>query len=113
MKEFLKNGWITLAKHPKKVFMYSMIILTISFVGILIQGIFFPKKDLLRIHAPEFYQKSQNQAEDSSKKEREMEKIIRELKVLKQKRDQKMLEPKDSLRIEYLFNQYQKLKNGH
>jgi hypothetical protein len=39
-----------------------------------------------------------------------MEKIVNELKLLKVKRDRKELQKEDSLRIEYLFNQYQKLK---
>jgi hypothetical protein len=42
-----------------------------------------------------------------------MEKIVNELKTLKVKRDQNALKKEDSLRIDYLFNQYQKLKNGH
>ena len=42
-----------------------------------------------------------------------MEKIVTELKSLKVKRDSHALQKEDSLRIEYLFNQFQKLKNGH
>ena len=41
-----------------------------------------------------------------------MEKIVNELKILKAKRDQKALLKEDSLRIEYLYNQYQQLKNA-
>ena len=41
-----------------------------------------------------------------------MEKIVNELKLLKVKRDHQELQKEDSLRIEYLFNQFQKLKNG-
>jgi hypothetical protein len=44
--------------------------------------------------------------------EKEMEKIVNELKILKMKRDRKELQKEDSLRIEYLYNQYQELKNG-
>ena len=40
-----------------------------------------------------------------------MGKIVSELKLLKMKRDRKELKKEDSLRIEYLFNQYQQLKN--
>jgi hypothetical protein len=40
-----------------------------------------------------------------------MEKIVNELKLLKVKRDQTNYK-RGQLRIEYLFNQYQKLKNG-
>lgn len=42
-----------------------------------------------------------------------MEKIVKELEILKVKRDRHALQKEDSLRIEYLFNQYQQLKNGH
>ena len=38
------------------------------------------------------------------------EKIVEELKILKVKRDERQLQKQDSLRIEYLFNQYQQLK---
>lgn len=41
-----------------------------------------------------------------------MEKIVNELKLLKVKRDRNELQKEDSLRIEYLFDQFQKLKNG-
>ena len=50
----------------------------------------------------------QNTAANNDK---EMEKIVNELKLLKMKSDRKELKKEDSLRIEYLFNQYQKLKN--
>ncbi|AIL45443.1 hypothetical protein BD94_1668 [Elizabethkingia anophelis NUHP1] len=43
--------------------------------------------------------------------EKEMKKIVEELKILKVKRDERQLQKQDSLRIEYLFNQYQQLKN--
>ena len=39
-----------------------------------------------------------------------MKKIVEELKILKVKRDERQLQKQDSLRIEYLFNQYQQLK---
>jgi hypothetical protein len=42
-----------------------------------------------------------------------MEKIVNELKILKMKRDRKELQKEDSLRIEYLYNQYQELQHGH
>nr|DAC75472.1 TPA_exp: hypothetical protein [Elizabethkingia anophelis]DAC75603.1 TPA_exp: hypothetical protein [Elizabethkingia anophelis]DAC75639.1 TPA_exp: hypothetical protein [Elizabethkingia anophelis]DAC75668.1 TPA_exp: hypothetical protein [Elizabethkingia anophelis]DAC76291.1 TPA_exp: hypothetical protein [Elizabethkingia anophelis] len=39
-----------------------------------------------------------------------MEKIVKELELFKLKRDKGSLTKADSLRIDYLFNQYQKLK---
>jgi hypothetical protein len=41
-----------------------------------------------------------------------MEKIVDELKLLKEKRDRNALQKEDSLRIEFLFNRYQQLKNA-
>ena len=45
--------------------------------------------------------------------EKEMGKIMHQLEAYKAKRDSKSLTKEDSIRIDYLFNQYQTLKNGH
>ena len=45
--------------------------------------------------------------------EKKMEAVVKELQLLKTKREEGPLTKNDSLRIEYLFNQYQTLKNGH
>lgn len=58
------------------------------------------------------YSKSKMVQNTAENNEKEMEKIVSELKLLKMKSDRKELKKEDSLRIEYLFNQYQKLKNG-
>ena len=44
--------------------------------------------------------------------EKEMRKIVDELKSLKVKSEHKELQKEDSLRIDFLFSQYQKLKNA-
>ncbi|MCT3914467.1 hypothetical protein CMU59_18170 [Elizabethkingia anophelis] len=98
--------------HPKKFFTYSMIFLSVSFVGSLIQGIFFPLGGtVFKIKPPSLYSKSQMPQNPNVNNEKEMKKIVEELKILKVKRDGKQLQKQDSLRIEYLFNQYQQLKN--
>ena len=102
-----------LVNNPKKFFTYSMIFLSVSFVGSLIQGIFFPSETAFKIKPPMLYSKSQNTKSTIVNNDKEMEKIVTELKALKIKRDEKKLEHKDSLRIEYLFNKFQNLKNGH
>jgi len=102
-----------LVNNPKKVYMYSMIFLSVSYVGSLIQGIFFPSETNFKIKPPVLYSKSQVQQNTAVYHEKQMKKIVDELKILKIKRDQKALQKKDSLRIEYLFNQYEQLKNGH
>ena len=57
------------------------------------------------------YSKSKMVQNTAANNDKEMEKIVNELKLLKMKSDRKELQKEDSLRIEYLFNQYQKLKN--
>lgn len=104
-------GWAV--KNPKKFFTYSMIFLSVSFIGSMIQGIFFPSETLFKIKPPALYSKSSTAHRTDVNNDREMEKIVEQLKTLKVKRDNGALQREDSLRIEYLFNQYQKLKNGH
>lgn len=96
--------------HPKKFFTYSMIFLSVSFIGSLIQGIFFPKETVFTIKPPVLYSKSQISQYSTVNNEKEMKKIVEELGTLKVKRDLKQLQKGDSLRIEYLYNQFQKLK---
>lgn len=106
--------WLQWAvQNPKKFFTYSMILLSVSFIGSLIQGIFFPSETAFKIRPPVLYSKSKMSQNPPVNNDKEMEKIVTELKTLKVKRDQNTLKKEDSLRIDYLFNQYQKLKNGH
>ena len=99
------------AQNPKKFFTYSMILLSVSFIASLIQGIFFPSETVFKIRPPVLYSKSKTSQNLPVNNDKEMEKIVNELKTLKVKRDQNSLKKEDSLRIDYLFNQYQKLKN--
>ena len=103
-------NWAT--QHPKKFFTYSMVFLSVSFIGSLIQGIFFPSDNAFKIKPPILYSKSKMEQNTNVNNEKEMEKIVNELKSLKVKSDRKELQKEDSLRIDYLFNQYQKLKNA-
>ena len=89
-----------------------MVFLSVSFIGSLIQGIFFPSDNAFKIKPPILYSKSKMEQNTSVNNEKEMEKIVNELKLLKVKSDRKELQKEDSLRIDYLFNQYQKLRNG-
>ena len=102
-------NWAT--QNPKKFFIYSMVFLSVSFIGSLIQGIFFPSDNAFKIRPPILYSKSKMEQNTSVNNEKEMEKIVNELKLLKVKSDRKELQKEDSLRIDYLFNQYQKLRN--
>lgn len=117
MKTFCKKtkekylDW--LAKNPKRFFMYSMIFLLSSFIVSIVQDIFFPSDMTLKIKPPVLYSKSSVTQNEFLSINKQMKKIVDELKTLKGKRDREELQQEDSLRIEYLFNQYQHLKNGH
>lgn len=102
--------WIV--NNPKKFFTYSMVFLSLSFIGSLIQGIFYPSENAFKIKPPILYSKNQTTQTALVNNDKEMEKIVNELKLLKVKRDRNELQKEDSLRIEYLFDQFQKLKNG-
>ena len=102
-------NWAT--QHPKKFFTYSMVCLSVSFSASLIQGIFFPSDNAIKIKPTILYSKSKMEQNTSVNNEKEMEKIVNELKLLKVKSDRKELQKEDSLRIDYLFSQYQKLRN--
>ena len=116
MNTFLKQTgqkWLNWAtQHPKKFFTYSMVFLSVSFIGSLIQGIFFPSDNAFKIKPPILYSKSKMEQNTTINNEKEMRKIVDELKSLKVKSEHKELQKEDSLRIDYLFNQYQKLKNA-
>lgn len=99
-------------KNPKRFFVYSMIILSVSFIGSLIQSIFFPSQKTFTIKPPILYSNSGISRNSASVQDTEMEKIVNELKFLKDKRDQNALQKVDSLRIEFLFNRFQQLKKS-
>lgn len=117
MNAFIKHTgqkWLGfVVKNPKRFYMYSMIFLSVSFVGSLIQGIFSPSDKSFTIKPPLLYSDQDVGHSTISLQDEEMKKIIGELKLLKAKRDRNALQKEDSLRIEFLFNQYQQLKHGH
>ena len=105
--------WLNWAvQNPKKFFIYSMVLLSVSFIASLIQGIFFPSETAFKIRPPVLYSKNKTTQNLTANNDKEMGKIVNELKSLKVKSDRKQLQKEDSLRIDYLFNQYQKLKNA-
>ncbi|SIT96112.1 hypothetical protein SAMN05660493_00784 [Epilithonimonas bovis DSM 19482] len=113
LNKLTEQKWMNWAvNNPKRFYIYSMVFLSVSFIGSLIQGIFFPSDNAFKIKPPAFYTKSVVTENGFKNNEKEMEKIVNELKILKTKRDQKTLLKTDSLRIEYLYNQYQQLKNA-
>ena len=111
-EKFLQfKHWIM--KHPKQVYGYVMIVLLISFGVIFIQYFYFTPKFSFKNNIPNLYSKSDQIKSDMDKTEQKMSSVVKELQQLKNKRENGPLTKSDSLRIEYLFNQYQTLKNGH
>jgi len=116
MNAFIKQTgkkWLDrVAKNPKRFFTYSMIFLSVSFIGSLIQGIFFPSQKTFTVKPPVLYSNSGISQNTACVQDTEMEKIVNELKLLKDKRERNALQKEDSLRIEFLFNRFQQLKNS-
>lgn len=113
MKENILRLKAWIYQHPKKVYRYVMVVLVISFGLIFIQYHFFTPKLSLGNKIPTMYSESDQVKADMDKSEEKIEVIVKELQTLKKKRESGPLAKNDSLRIEYLFNQYQNLKNGH
>ena len=113
MKENILRLKAWIYQHPKKVYRYVMVVLVISFGLIFIKYHFFTPKLSLGNKIPTMYSESDQVKADMDKSEEKIEVIVKELQTLKKKRESGPLAKNDSLRIEYLFNQYQNLKNGH
>ncbi|SEG06825.1 hypothetical protein SAMN05421847_1441 [Halpernia humi] len=105
------KAWIY--QHPKKVYRYVMVTLVISFGLIFIQYHFFTPKLSIGNKIPTMYSESDQIKADMNKSDQKIDVIVKELQSLKKRRESGPLSKNDSLRIEYLFNQYQNLKNGH
>lgn len=116
-KSKLRKIKVWILRHPKEVFRYSIIIVFISFVLSILQYFLFPPKFENNFLLPDFFSQSDKQIESSklsqARNEKEMKGIVDELKSFRNKRDNQILTNSDSIRIEYLYNQYEKLKNGH
>ena len=104
---------VWLKANPKTFFKYSLIILIASFCISLLQFFLFPSKEIYTIQVPTLYSKSSNIKQNEIIKEEKMGKIVRELQKYKEKKDNGELNQSDSIRIDYLFNEYQKIKNGN
>lgn len=98
--------------HPKKVYRYVMVTLVISFGLIFIQYYFFTPILSSVNKIPTIYSESDQVRAEMDQSDQKMNGIVKELQSLKKKRESGPLSKNDSLRIEYLFNQYQTLKNG-
>lgn len=110
IRERTKNIWEWLKKHPKQTYMYAVGLLLLSFVSFIAETIFSQPQNHSVI--PTVLGKSDvylnQQKEETSRKNTKIEKIIKELEEFQHKEE---LVKNDSIRIEYLLNQYQRLKN--
>ena len=104
------KDWIM--KHPKLVYTYVMVVLIISFGLIFLQYFYITPKISISNSIPNLYTGSDKIKSDMEENERKMDTVVKELQQLKKKRESGPLTKNDSIRIEYLFNQYQALKNG-
>lgn len=109
-KYYQIKDWVY--EHPKKVYKYSMIIILISFLFTILQYIFFPPDFKPKLLVPNLYSQSEEYKLKDKNKEKEMEKIVKEMQMLKQKSEERTLDSKDSGRLKYLYTEYQNLKNG-
>lgn len=100
--------------NPKKVFIYGMISLSLFFVLSVVQ-FFYHKDDKEALLIPALYQKSDEEislkSQERANKNIKIKKIVEELNTFRKRRDEGLLTKADSLRIDYLYNQYQKLNN--
>ena len=105
--------WIT--SNPKKFYFYAMILLVVSFVANTIFDIYVYKTETRKpkFIVPSLYQGTDVVASEYENRLKEMETIAQELAEFKSKHKQgTAFTPADSLRIEYLYEQNQTLKNG-
>lgn len=105
-------------KEPAKFISIIGGVLILFFIGGIIRDVYFPKETFTTLSKPlpALYNKSdkviKNSKESEKEKTRKMSVIVKELEELKIKRDSHSLTESDSIRIEYLYNQYNLLKNG-
>lgn len=117
MEKFIANlsnykwfKWIV--NHPKKFYVYTMAFLIISFIANITYSIYYEKpiKNYTSKY-PVMNVEDKNVQLDHEKINEKMKNIVKELESLKVKRDNNSLMKRDSIRIEYLYNQYQNLKH--
>lgn len=112
--------FIWIVNNPKKVYIYSMIFLTASFIismtySILTYSANSNNSNLIVTSSVPYAKSNENEINTIKMKQNtvKMEKIVNELKMFKEKNDRQLLTKEDSVRIDYLYNQYQNLKNGN
>ncbi len=110
--ERIKQFWKWLKENPKKVYKYSIIILVISLFFFVLEVLFYKPKNIIDTSIPMIFNESDNYIRNEKAKQEEMKiklsEIKKELDFFKNK---KVLVKSDSIRIEYLLNQYKKIQD--
>ncbi|GIJ95365.1 hypothetical protein CAPN002_25830 [Capnocytophaga stomatis] len=107
--------WKWARENPKKFYFYSIgILFTLLILNVALEILYNNKKTDKNFLLP-LYKKSETIIKKEEKREEDkqkrMVKIIKELEILKEKREDGSLTSNDSIRIEFLYNQYQNIKN--
>lgn len=105
------SQWKWAKENPKKTYIYAMVLFVSLFVINFILEIFVfeqPKKSTL---FPMLYTKSDKVIQQQKDKDEQLKIIHEELKGLQFKRENGLLNTNDSLRIEFLYEKYQTLRN--
>lgn len=100
--------------NPKRTFRYAILLLVASICFTTAKEIWFPSKIDNGIF-PELFSQSdaykKNYDKKRSENQAEIQKVVTELKVLKDKMLKGKLSTRDSLRTEFLLNKYKQLKH--
>lgn len=103
--------WII--QNPKKVYVFSWGVIIISIIINIIVDIYIPNKTSnSAFNIPNLLAKSDDEILERKGIELKKEKILKEFQVLREKQATQGLNKNDSLRVEYLYNEYNKLNNG-
>lgn len=105
------NKWKWARENPKKLYQYVMIFFGLLLVLNITLDFFVSKDKKQKDFLPILYTKSDEAINQYTNKEKRLESIVEELKGLQIKREAGTLSSGDSLRVEFLYHQYQSLKN--
>ncbi len=112
IKNKITQGWQWLKDNPKKAYQYMLGILILSAVFFVFEVFFLENKMINSQPVPTLFGTSDKYINEKNEKialrKAKMENILKELETLKYK---EVLLKSDSVRIEYLLNQYSELKN--
>lgn len=112
MKDKIEQIICWFKERPKKVFISFMAISILSLIISMIAEIYFPPNPSL-VSLPKFYAESELKKEEMSKNEEKINKIMQEVENINKKIENGTISKKDSMRIEYLYEQYKTLKNEY